>query len=72
MHILENIVAEVTFQFWVILDNFGQFWTIFAFLAIFGQFLDNFCSFQYYYARLPQKPYFPHCGSTVVTIKVFD
>ena len=32
---MKNIVAEVTFQFWVILDNYGQF------LAI----LDNFGSF---------------------------
>ena len=25
MHSVENIVAGVTFQFWAILDNFGQF-----------------------------------------------
>ena len=45
-HSVENIVAEVTFQFWAIfgqfLDNLGQFWVILGnlwqFLAIFGQF----------------------------------
>ena len=40
------------------MDNFWQF---LALWAIFGQFLDNFWTFQYYCARLPQQPYFPHC-----------
>ena len=33
MHSVENIVAEVTFQFWEFLSIFGQF---FALVAIFG------------------------------------
>ena len=38
-HSVENIVAEVTFQFWAILDNFGQFLTIFGnFWTIFVHF----------------------------------
>ena len=44
MHSVENIVHEVTFQFWAIFINFGQFfgnfWTFLPFFAIFGQFLD--------------------------------
>ena len=42
------------------MDNLGQFWAIFG---IFWQFLDNFWTLQYYCARLPQQPYFPHCAS---------
>ena len=49
-------------KFKLFAGNFGLF------LAIFGHFLDNFgifgnfWAFQYYYARLPKQPYFPHCG----------
>ena len=38
-HSVENIIAEVTFQFWAILDNYWQFWTIF------GNFCTYFCIF---------------------------
>ena len=39
----ENIVAEVTFQFWAILGNFGQFWAIFGHFNIIVQaYLSNY------------------------------
>ena len=57
-HSAENIVAGVTFQFWAFFINFKQFWTIFGNLGYFWPFLDNFWTFQYYYARLPQQPIF--------------
>ena len=48
-HSVENIVAEVTFQFWIILDNFGQFWAILGnfgqFWAILGYIWTIFCIF---------------------------
>ena len=54
---MKNVVAEVTFQFWAILTNFGQI------LAIFWTFL-------YYCARLPQHPYFPYCAMQVPIVIV--
>jgi len=38
---VENIVVGVTFQFWAILVNFGQYWT----MDNFGQFLTIFGHF---------------------------
>ena len=59
---MENIVAEAAFQFWLILDNFGQFLAILGnfwqFWSFFGQFLDIFWTFEYCCARLPHQPLF--------------
>ena len=48
-HSVENIVAEITFQFWVISINFEEFWTIFGnfwqFLEIFDKFWTIFGHF---------------------------
>ena len=63
VHSVENIVAEVTFQFWEILINFMQFLTV---LNNFWQFLDNFGHFFYYCARLPQQPNFPQCAVLIL------
>ena len=67
VHSVKNIVAEVTFQFWAALINFGPFFAILdnfgEFLGIFKDFLNNFWTFQYYCSRLPQQPYSPHCAA---------
>ena len=42
-------------NFYHFLSILGNFWTFFAIFC-------NFWTFQYYCARLPEQPYFPHCG----------
>ena len=49
VHSMENIVAEITFQFWAILGNFWQF------LAIFGNFwtfLEGYLSNLFFHSVL--------------------
>ena len=49
-----------------ILSNFGKSWTICVNFEQFLAFFGNFWTFQYYCARLPQQPYFPHCARHIV------
>ena len=43
-HSVKNVVAEVTFQFWAIFGNFGQFLDFFAFFGHFYIFVKGYLS----------------------------